>query len=254
MPPSVTRTEDTTLYTDTHLYDTMTWGGCEPIYLDAALRSGGPVLELGCGTGRMLVPMAERGLSVTGIDQSAEMLATARQRLLSIGVSASLVEGDMSRFTFPESFAFIFCAINSLLHLLTTDDLRSCFASVRRALRPDGCFMFDIVNFQPAYLALAPGERHKVGEYESDLHGRYIIEETLRYDAATQVVHKTFFYSADGAPDFRLVHFPLRVLFPQELEALLALEGLQLETRLGDRSGAPFHSASPSQLCIVRHA
>lgn len=254
MPLPAAPIEDTTLYTDTHLYDTMTWGGCEPIYLDAALRSGGPVLELGCGTGRMLVPMAQRGLSVTGIDQSVEMLATARQRLTSVAASATVVEGDMSRFTFPESFAFIFCAINSLLHLLETDDLRSCFASVRRALRPDGQFMFDIVNFQPAYLAIGPGERHTVGEYESDLHGRYRIEETLRYDATTQIAHKTFFYSAAGAPDFRLVHFPLRVIFPQELEALLALEGLRLETRLGDRSGEPFHSGSPSQLCIVRHA
>ncbi len=252
--PSSAPPADATLYTDTHLYDTMTWGDCEPLYLEAALHSGGPVLELGCGTGRMLLPMAQRGLKITGIDQSAEMLAVTRQRLVTAGVSASIVEGDMSRFRFAEPFAFIFSAINSLSHLTQPGALRSCFASVRSALRPGGRFMFDIVNFQPAYLATAPGQRHKVGEYESDLHGRYCIEETLRYDAATQIAYKTFLYSASGNPDFRTVSFPLRVIFPQEIEALLALEGLQLETRLGDRNGAPFNSASPSQLCIARPA
>ena len=252
MPSSAPPADATTLYTDTHLYDTMTWGDCEPLYLEAALRSGGPVLELGCGTGRMLVPMAPRGLAVTGIDQSAEMLAVTRRRLVTAGVSANIVEGDMVRFRFAEPFAFIFSAINSLAHLTQLGDLRSCFASVRRALCPGGRFMFDVVNFQPAYLATAPSQRHKVGEYESDLHGRYRIEETLRYDAATQIVHKTFLYSASGNPDFRTISFPLRVIFPQELEALLALEGLQLKTRLGDRSGAPFNSASPSQLCIAQ--
>ena len=254
MPPTVPRSNDTTLYDDTHLYDTMTWGGCEPLYLEAALRSGGPVLELACGTGRMLVPMAQSGVRITGLDLSDTMLAVARQRLVEAGVSATIVKGDMSRFSFPEPFAFVFSAINSLLHLTRTADLRSCFASVRRSLRADGRFMFDIFNFQPAYLATPESERLKVGEYESDRFGRYVIEETLRYDAATQVVQKSFHYSAEGAPDFRVVRFSLRVIFPEELEVLLALEGLRLETRFGDRSGAPFTAESPSQVCVVRLA
>ncbi len=251
MPATIDRSEDTTLYSDTHLYDTMTWGGCEPLYLDAATRSGGPVLELACGTGRMLVPMAQAGIDITGIDMSAPMLTVARQRLATVGASATIVEGDMSRFTFAAPFAFVFSAINSLLHLTTTADLRSCFASVRRSLRPDGSFMFDIVNFQPSFLA-TPDQRQKVGEYDSEIYGRYRIEETVRYDAASQIAHKTFLYSAEGAADFRVVTFPLRVIYPQELAALLALEGLRLASRFGDRSGAPFHAESPSQVCIAR--
>lgn len=251
MPTSIDRSEDTTLYNDTHLFDTMNWGGPEPFYFDAAVGCGGPVLELGCGTGRMLVPMAEKGVDITGIDLSGKMLAAAHGRLETAGVSATLIEGDMSRFEFAEPFALVFSGINSLLHLTSVTDLRSCFRCVRRALRPDGRFLFDIFNVQPGYLATPPDGRRKVGEFESDIYGRYVIEETVRYDAAMQIAHKTFFYSAAGAPDFRVVTFPLRVIYPLELEVLLAIEGLRLEARYGDRSGTPFYSESPSQVCIA---
>ena len=157
------RSEDTTLYNDTHLFDTMKWDGCEPFYFDAAVGCGGPVLELGCGTGRMLVPIAKAGVEITGVDLSGKMLEGARLRLQHASTSATLIEGDMSRFEFAEPFAIVFSGINSLLHLTSVADLRSYFRCVRRALRPDGRFLFDIFNVQPGYLATAPGARRKWG-------------------------------------------------------------------------------------------
>ena len=142
-------------------------------------------------------------------------------------------------------------SISSLLHLTSVEDLRSCFRCVRRALRPDGRFLFDIFNVQPGYLATAPDARRKVGEFESEIYGRYIIEESVRYDVATQVAHKTFRYSAEGAPEFRVVTFPLRVIYPLELEVLLAAEGLRLEARYGDGARAAFESGSSSQVCVA---
>ncbi len=74
------------------------------------------------------------------------------------------------------------------------------------------------------------------------------------YDAASQLMHTTLFYSSPGRPDFRVAEYPLRVIFPEELKALLELAGLVLETRYGDMDRAPFRSESPSQVCIARAA
>ncbi len=253
--PSRTDTDQlSTLYDDADLYDCLAWGHCESFYFDAAARCGGPVLELACGTGRMLVPMAKAGLDVTGLDVSPTMLAGASARARYLDTSVRVTAGDMRAFLFPQPFALVFVAMNSLLHLTSTQDLRSCFASVRNALRWDGRFVFDIHNFAPSRLACLPDQRHQVGHYGSRVHGSLLVEELSRYDAATQLLHRTWFYSTPGRPDFRVVEFAMRVVFPEELQLLLEIEGLQLEARHGDLDRAPFRSDSPSQVCVTRPA
>lgn len=242
------------LYDDADLYDCVTWGPCEPFYFDAAARCGGPVLELACGTGRMLVPMAKAGLDVTGLDVSPVMLAGARARAKHMDTSVRMTAGDMRAFRFPQPFALVFVAVNSLLHLTSTQDLRSCFASVRHALLPHGRFVFDIHNFAPSRLASLPDQRHQVGRYMSPVHGSLLVEELCRYDAAAQLLHRTWFHSTASRPDFRVVEFAMRVIYPEELQLLLELEGFQLEARHGDLDGSPFRSGSPSQVCVVRPA
>ena len=253
--PSHTDTDQlSTFYDDADLYDCLAWGHCEPFYFDAASRCGGPVLELACGTGRMLVPMAKAGLDVTGLDVSPVMLAGAHARARHLDTSVRVTAGDMREFQFPHPFALVFVAVNSLLHLTSTQDLRSCFASVRNALEPDGQFVFDIYNFAPSRLARLPDQRHPVGRYMSPVHGSLLVEEQCRYDAAAQLLHRTWFYSAPSGPDFRVVEFAMRVVFPEELQLLLELEGFQLVARHGDLDRSPFHSGSRSQVCTVRPA
>lgn len=246
--------QPSTLYDDAGLYDCLAWGNCEAFYFDAASRCGGPVLELACGTGRMLVPMGKAGLDVTGLDTSPTMLAGARARARHLDASVRLMAGDMRDFRFQQPFALVFVAVNSLLHLTSTQDLRSCFASVRKALRRDGRFLFDVHNFAPSQLARLPDQRHEVGRYMSPAHGSLLVEEQCTYDTAAQRLHRTWFYSAPSRPDFRVVEFAMRVVFPEELQVLLELEGLRLEARYGDLDRSPFHSESPSQVCIARPA
>ena len=170
------------------------------------------------------------------------------------GVPVRLVAGDMRGFAFARPFALIFVAVNSLLHLTDTRDLRSCFASVRDALRPDGRFVFDVYNFAPSRLACPPDRRRRVGRYVSAQHGPLLVEELCRYDAATRLLHRTWYHSAPGRPDFRVVEFAVRVIFPEELPLLLEAEGLRLEARYGDLDRAPFRSDSRGQVCIARPA
>src|SRR5205814_1893502 len=111
-----------------------------------ARRTGGPILELGCGTGRITVPIAQDGHHIVGLDRSAAMLERAERRARRANVEIRWVEGDMRAFSFNEAFALVFVALNSFL-MLDPNDRWSCLARVREHLAPRGRVAIDV--FQP---------------------------------------------------------------------------------------------------------
>src|SRR5216117_4003084 len=111
-----------------------------------ARRTGGPILELGCGTGRIAVPIAQEGHHVVGLDRSAAMLERAERRARHANVEVRWVEGDMRAFSFNEGFALVFVALNSFL-MLDPDDRWACLARVREHMAPRGRVAIDV--FQP---------------------------------------------------------------------------------------------------------
>ena len=120
---------------------------------------------------------------------------------------------------------------NSLLHLLTIEDLKVCFASVRRHLAPGGKLVFDVSKWDLPRLARD-------------------VEETAVYDAAEQIRRVVWYLSAPDQPDFQVIDYRLRVIFPQELVLLLACAGFRLETRYGEFTREAFTSSSPRQVCV----
>lgn len=210
------------------------------------------MLELACGTGQLLVPVARTGLPVAGLDLSPEMLAAARARVEGEGVAADLREGDMRDFDLDRRFSLVFVARNSLLHLARVEDLLACFACVRRHLLPGGAFVFDIFNPSVQILARPPGERFALMRVEHPRRGEVRVEATSDYDAASQVNRATWYFSSPSDPDFLVAPLHLRSIFPQELPLLLAAGGLRLEARHGDFGGAPFGSGSRHQVCVCR--
>lgn len=241
------------LYDDPELYDRLfAPGAYAPFYAEEARRAAGPVLELACGTGQLLLPIAQSGVRAVGVDLAAPMLTVARRRAGSLGVAAEFVEGDMRTFDLGERFALVFVARNSLLHLASVDDFVACFRSVRRHLLPGGAFVFDVFNPDVRILAQAPGERVPLMRVPYPVRGEVLVEATHDYDAASQVNRSTWHFSAAGAPDFLTVPLHLRSIFPQELPLLLAAGGLRLEARFGDHARAPFHGGSRHQVCVCR--
>jgi SAM-dependent methyltransferase len=212
----------------------------ERFYLDEARRSGGPVLELACGSGRLTVPIAKSGIEIIGADLSASMLEAARAKALAAGVQVQFFEADMRSFELPRRFAAIFIPGNSLLHLVTIQDLKQCLGCVRRHLADDGRLVFDISKWD-----LAPQPRHPVLSVNE-----ITIEETSNYDSAEQIRQVTWYLSSPAAPDFRVITFALRVIFPQELLLLLEATGFTLNTRYGEFTREPFDSLSPRQVCV----
>ncbi len=135
-----------------------------PFYVAEAVRSGGPVLELGVGTGRIAVPIAAEGIEVVGVDLSAGMLEVARERAELAGVSIDLRHGDMRDPPVEGTFPLVTCPFRSLLHMETERDRRMALRAVSRGLSPGhGRFVFDV--FTPAADDIA------------DTHGRWVERE-----------------------------------------------------------------------------
>ena len=245
-------------YSDARLYDLMFPGGGPSVhfYRTGAGRQDGRVLELGCGTGHKLIPIASDGLPCVGLDFSADMLAEARRKATERGVVVEWVQGDMRSFDLGDTFDFVFIAANSLLHLHEADDLVSCFRSVRSHLAPGARFVFDVFNPSMRLLAEADGVRRArpSSSFTDPERGEVRLDVAETYDASTQVTRGTWYLSTDSEPDFVVAPLEIRSIFPQELPLLLSLGGLRLVERLGDWSGRPFADDSPVQLCICEAA
>ncbi len=259
--------DECALYTDPLLYDCLfgNAGGSatvtdqrhgeltiasESFYIEQALEGGGRVLELGFGTGRLTIPIAQRGVDIVGADLSPTMLQRARAKATAAGLAVEFVPADMRRFDFGTRFSTILIPGNSLLHLLTIEDLRQCFACVRRHLAPGGKLAFDVSKWDLARLTREPGERHFVLRVTHPERGEITVEETAEYDAAEQVRRIAWYLSTPDKPDFQIVEYRLRVIFPQELLLLLDCAGFRLETRYGEFTRETFTSTSPRQVCI----
>jgi hypothetical protein len=182
------------------------------------------------------------------------MLDKAKQRASAAGVSIGFVESDMRDFNLGGRFELIFVARNSLLHLLSIEDLRSTFAAVKRHLARNGVFAFDVFNPDVRILSRPTGERFPVMEVTADGFGPLRVEGSHDYDAATQVDSGKWYISASDERDKWVVSLLVRSIFPQELPLLVTAGGLELTDRFGDLSREPFGPASPRQVCLCRAA
>ena len=223
-----------------------------PFYVDLARQQAGAVLELGCGTGQLTIPIALLGFPTVGLDQSRAMLSVAKRRASEAGASVAFVQGDMRDFAMDREFDLIFVARNSLLHLLSTRDLLAAFTHVRRHLTPDGVFAFDIFNPNVGLLARPRGQRFPVMEETTATFGPLSVEAVNDYDSETQVNRGTWYISAPGKPDAWIVPMVLRSIFPQELPLLISAAGLELIDRFGELSREPFGPGSRVQVCLCR--
>jgi len=242
------------LYSDARLYDRLfpPRGPAVDFYRAEADLQGGSVLELGCGTGNKLIPIASEGHPCVGLELASNMLAEAGRKADERGVELELVQGDMRDFDLGRTFDLVIIAANSLLHLHEASDLVDCFRSVRRHLAPGARLVFDVFNPNVQVLALADGVRRsrEVLSFVDPDRGVVHVDVAETYDAATQVTRGTWYFSTESEADVVVSPLEIRSVFPQELPLLLALGGLRLVERFGDWSRGPFTGDAAVQLCI----
>ena len=246
------------IYDDARLYDALGaqhFGGSDLAYWHGQCgRYGGPVLELACGSGRLMVPLAGAGVDIEGLDISAPMLAVAREKSEARGLKLPWHLGNAADFTLGRKFSLLFLPNNSVAHLLTWQDLLKCLACVRRHLADGGRFALDYFNPSLALLTRDPEGRSPVAAFaHPDTGEEVVVTETASYDSATQVNHLRWFWRfADGRET--VSDLPMRVYFPQELDALLSCAGFVIEEKYGGYDLSPFTSASQKQLIVARLA
>ncbi len=230
-------------------------------FVDAATRSGGPVLELGCGTGRVLIPTARAGIDIVGLDLSSHMLTVCRERLLhepeAVQARTQLVEGDMRQFDLGRTFALATVPFRPFQHLLTVEDQFACLTNIHRHLAPNGVLILDLFN--PSLDALvnqAIGrEFGEEPEFETP-DGRRVTRrhKTIAQDRFNQVNQYELVYYVmhpDGREE-RLVHaFGLRYLFRFEAEHLLGCAGFAVEAVYAGYDKRAYGSTYPGELIFV---
>jgi len=244
------------IYLDGRHYDRMFNRGDDiGFYVDQARALGGPVLELACGTGRILEPIAQAGLATTGIDLSAGMLAEARSKSQAGGTSTRYIQGDIRQFSLDDRFTLIFIAGNSVCHLLDIDSFDACMSCVRRHLAKGGRFIVDVFVPGLRLLMTDPQTRQRLSEYDDpDVAGRVVVTESSHYDAVTQVKSVRTFHRFPGGTSEIEGSFQLRMYFPQELQALLRHNGLRVLEACGNFDKTPLTGASSTQIYIAEAA
>jgi SAM-dependent methyltransferase len=258
---------DTSAYTFAELYDAV-YAGRDDIGFWQALAAdaSGPVLELGCGTGRVLAPLARAGCEITGLDSSAAMLARCRARLEAEPAEArgrvELVEADMTSFDLVRRFALVTCPFGGFQQLRTVEQQLACLDRCREHLLPRGTLVLDLPNPDPAPAAYA-GEQAADGEETAQLvewtGGRRIRwwVTITGYARAEQWndCEVTFEVIEPGGATQRITEtISLRYIFRYELEHLLVRAGFRLVALYGDYDRSAFGDASPAMIAVAQQA
>ncbi len=227
-------------------------------YTKLALESGGPVLELGVGTGRVALAIGKAGVEVVGVEPMAPMLARARERLDKLPHSTrdriELRKGTLERLRLRRKFPLVIAPFNVWMHLYTRQALERGFATVRHHLEPKGRFAFDVLLPDPNSLAREPSKQYRGGEVPHPRDGsRYRYSEYFSYDPLAQI-ETVVMDSEHPDDDSRSFCTPLtqRQFFPAELEALLHYNGFAVESQTGDFKGATINASTESQVVIAR--
>ena len=229
-------------------------------YVEAAKESGGPVLEVGCGSGRVLVPTARAGVEVVGIDASESMLHVCRERLdreaKDVQLRTWLVHQDMRDFDLRRKFKLVTMPFRPFQHLTTVEDQVACLEKVHRHLADGGRLILDVFN--PSLEALVSENLGKEVGDEPEFavpDGRRVLRRfrIIRRDLANQINHVELLYYVTN-PDGRtetLVHaFQMRYLFRFEIEHLLARNGFTVQQVYSDYDRSPYGTKYPGELIV----
>ncbi len=225
-------------------YDTLWPELSDPAILHDAVNfladssGAGAALELGIGTGRLALPLSQRGIRVHGIDLSPEMLAELQKKpgAEAIGVTV----GDFATTKVEGTFTLAFLVRNTIMNLTTQDEQVECFRNAAAHLEPGGCFVIEVVV--PELQRLPPGE--KVRPFT-------VTPQHLGFDeidVATQTSVSHHYWKVDGR--FEQFSAPFRYVWPSELDLMARLAGMTLRERWSDWNRAPFMSDSRSHVSV----
>jgi len=207
------------------------------------LADGGRVLEFAVGTGRVAVPLAQRGVEVAGIELSAPMVEQLRRKIDE--ETLPVVVGDMATARVPGSFSLVYLVFNTIGNLCTQQEQVACFQNAARHLRPGGAFVVEVGV--PAMRRWPPGQ----AAIPFDVSEGHVGFDT--YDPVTQqAVSHHYTHMPDGSIRHGRLNF--RYVWPSELDLMAQLAGLRLDSRWGSWDRTPFTADSESHVSVWRRS
>jgi len=241
-----------------------TVGGDTEWYRAKAREYGGPILELGAGTGRITLALAQDGASVYALEADAGMLQALRARVSDqptpVRARITIVEADMRSFDLPERFALVIAPFRVFLHNLTEADQLACLTRVRHHLQPAGAFSFNVFHPSLEFMAKHAGPLTSVwraGEvFEQPTGGWIVRSESIRYDTVRQRVLGLLryeVYDAGGTLTRTAMHkLELAYLYRADIERLLQQAGFSSVQIAGGFDGRPFSRDSDELVIEAR--
>jgi SAM-dependent methyltransferase len=214
----------------------------EAVACIAELASAGPVLELGIGTGRLAIPLAQRGLDVRGIDASEAMVV--RLRAKAGGDRIPVTMGDFRDVPIEGTFPLILLAFNTIFALTTQEDQVRCFQAVADHLAPGGIFVVEAFVPDPTRYV-----EHQATQTTRLEEGRVILQ-TSRHDPVGQRVDS--YHVLLGEEGVRMYPVRLRYAWPAELDLMARMAGLTLRDRWGGWDRRPFDSDSKKHVSVYQ--
>lgn len=234
-----------------------------PFLLSQAAKVGGPILEIGSGSGRLLLPLARAGYDVIGIDNSPEMLARAEMRIAGqppeVQERIRVVSADVRTLDLSDrnEFGMIIFGNNTFMHL---DEVGAgaAFKRLRPLLRSGGTFLIDVFN--PILLAMAADDPDFVLEdVMTDREAEKTIRQYTAYESipGEQIVDVSWIYEVEGAGSTRDEESPVKAslryhyLYPHQYDLLLGMTGFRLTALFGDYDGSPLHEESDRLILVA---
>jgi len=226
-------------------------------YAELARAADGPVMEMACGTGRVLLPMARTGATLTGVEPTAPM----RERLLAklqhepedVRGRVTLLDGRFDQIPVPGPFALICSPFRAFQHLCTREAQVAGLRAMAAVLAPDGVLAFDVFDYDPV-LAAEYSTPHVDCTYEED--GRVVqrTSETKR-DEDGRLLHVTMRWTVDGQGAGEATGCTMRVVSRDEIDELLSEAGLRTEVVFADFERTPWEPGKPRELVVLaKHA
>ncbi|GIV95606.1 MAG: type 12 methyltransferase [Herpetosiphonaceae bacterium] len=228
-------------------------------YQELARRTGGPILELMCGTGRLAIPLASAGYRVVGLDNAPAMLEQARRNIAEarLGRRITLVEADVRSFSLERSFPLAIVGINSFMHLTTVDDQLAALGCITQHLEPGGLLVLDLLNPLAEDLDSLDGSVVLDRMFKLPDNGKLVQKFVARRaDVASQIIEVHMFYD-EIEPDGSIrrhapAAFAMRWLYRYEVEHMLARTGLEIEGLYGSYDLDDYQAGSDRLIVIGR--
>lgn len=230
-------------------------------FVQAAHESGGPVLEIGCGTGRILIPTARAGINIVGLDLSQEMLGVCHDSLsrepIQVQSRTTLVQEDMRNFELARAFKLVTLPFRPFQHLITVEEQQACLTSIHRHLLPGGRVILDLFNpsgesLMSDYIGREIGDLPEFAMQD----GRRVVRRHrfVSVDRVSQINEVELIYYVthpDGRTERLVQAFPMRYLYRFEAEHLLARCGFQVDEVYADYDKSPYGSKYPGELILL---